>query len=128
MVAALVAGALATRQLLWTPISAVNMTDIISNQFKMTNASFAGIDKNGEPFTLNARTGRQEYDNPNIIYMDSVSGSVRRVSDGKKITDHITGRTGEYNRETKIITLRGNVRINSSTGDRVITDELVIRL
>lgn len=104
------------------------MTDIISNQFKMSNASFAGIDQNGEPFTINAKTGRQEYDKPNIIYMDTVSGTITRISDGKKIRDNIAANTGEYNRETKIITLRGNVRINSSNGDKVRTNELVIKL
>ena len=70
MVAALVAGSLFSKQLLWTPISAVNMTDIVTNQFKMTNASFAGTDKNGDPFKIRATSGRQEYDNPDIIILD----------------------------------------------------------
>ena len=52
MIAALVAGSLFTKQLLWTPISAINMNDIVTNQFKMSNASFAGIDKDGKPFRV----------------------------------------------------------------------------
>ena len=128
MVAALVAGALSTRQLLWTPISAINMQDIVSNQFKMSNAAFAGVDKNGEPFRIRAKTARQEYGNSDIIFMDDVSGTLRRMSDGKKITDNIAARTGEYNTASKIITLRGNVRVDSSTGDKIRTQELVIRL
>ena len=59
MVAALVAGALFTQQLLWTPITAINMQDIVANQFKMSGAVFAGTDKNGEPFKLRAKTARQ---------------------------------------------------------------------
>ncbi len=125
---ALVAGALSTRQLLWTPISAVNMQDIVSNQFKMSGAVFAGVDKNGEPFRIRARVGRQEYGKPDVIFMDDVAGTLRRVADGKKITDNITARTGEYNRAAKTITLNGNVRVDSSTGDKVLTEELVIRL
>ena len=39
------------------------MTDIVSNQFKMSNASFSGLDKNGEPFYIHAATGRR----PGII-------------------------------------------------------------
>lgn len=128
MVAALIAGSLFTKQLLWTPITAVNMTDIVSNQFKMSGASFAGTDQNGEPFKLRAKTGRQEYDKPDIIFMDHVSGSVNRISGGTKITDNITARTGQYNRRTKRITLVGNVVIDSSNGDKVFTDELVIKL
>ena len=70
MIAALVAGSLFTKQLLWTPISAINMTDIVTNQFKMTNASFVGTDKNGEPFKIRAKNGYQEYNNPDIIFLE----------------------------------------------------------
>lgn len=128
MVAALIAGSLFTRQLLWTPISAINMTDIVSNQFKMSNASFAGTDKNGEPFQINAATGRQEYNNPDIIFLETVSGKIRRVSDGTVITDDIVADTGQYNRRARTITLIGNVRVDSDNGDKVRTKELVIKL
>lgn len=128
MVAALVAGALFTKQILWTPISAINMTDIVSNQFKMSGASFVGTDKNGEPFKLSAQTGYQEYDNPDIIFMDTVSGTIRRTTNNTKITDNITANRGQYNRTKKTITLTGNVCVDSSNGDRLRTDELVIRL
>ena len=128
MVAALVAGALFTKQLLWTPISAINMTDIVTNQFKMTGASFVGTDKNGEPFKLRAKVGYQEYDNPDVVFMDSVAGTISRVTGGVKVVDNITANRGQYNRVHKKITLTGNVRVDSSNGDKVRTEELVIRL
>lgn len=128
MIAALVAGALFTKQLLWTPISAINMTDIVSKQFKMSGASFVGIDKNGEPFKIRAKTGYQEYDNPDIVYLDVVSGRVSRISDGKKITDDISANAGQYHRTNRTITLIGDVRVDSSNGDKIRTDELVIKL
>lgn len=128
MVAALIAGSLFTRQILWTPISAINMTDIVSNQFKMSNASFSGTDKNGEPFEIHAVSGRQEYDHPNIILLDNVSGVTTRITDGEKITDNITAKTGKYDRVNKTITLIDNVRVDSSNGDKLRTDELVIKL
>lgn len=128
MVAALIAGSLFTKQLLWTPISAINMTDIVSNQFKMSNASFSGTDTNGEPFYIQAAIGRQEYDKPNIILLDKVSGTTTRISEGKKIKDDITANSGQYNRITKTITLTDNVRVDSSNGDKIRTEELVIKL
>ncbi len=128
MVAALVAGALFSRQLLWTPISAINMADIVTNQFKMSNASFYGTDTNGEPFHVRARSGHQEYDAPNIILLDQVSGQVTRKSGGKKIIDNITARRGRYNKTDKTFTLLGDVHIDSSNGDKLITNELVIKL
>ena len=128
MVAALVAGSLFTKQLLWTPISVINMTDIVTNQFKMSNASFVGIDKNGEPFKLRAQTGYQEYDNPDIVFMDAVSGTISRASGGVKVIDNIVANKGQYNRKNKTISLTGDVRVDSSNGDKLRTDELVIKL
>lgn len=128
MVAALVAGSLFTKQLLWTPISVINMTDIVTNQFKMSNASFVGTDKNGEPFKLRAQTGYQEYDKPDVVFMDAVSGTLSRASGGVRVIDNIVANKGQYNRKTKTISLTGNVRVDSSNGDKLRTDELVIKL
>jgi len=128
MVAALVAGAVFTKQLLWTPISAINMTDIASNQFKMTDAKFSGIDRNGQPFSIFAKTGRQEYNNSDIIYMESVSGTTVRRDNGVLITDHIRANFGEYNQARRNIKLTGNVHIDSSNGDKITTPEMVIKL
>lgn len=128
MVAALVAGSLFTKQILWTPISAINMTDIVTNQFKMSGAAFVGTDKNGEPFKLRAKTGYQEYDNPDVIFLDTVSGTISRVTNKVKVTDNIRANRGQYNRKKKTITLTGNVNVDSSNGDKLRTNELVIRL
>lgn len=128
MVAALVAAAVFTKQLLWTPISAINMIDITSNQFKMTDANFAGIDKNGEPFSIFAKTGRQEYSKPDIIYMETVNGTTVRYENGKKITDHIRANNAEYDQQNHKIRLLGNVHIDSSNGDKIKTSEMVIKL
>ena len=128
MIAALVACSLFTKQLLWTPISAINMHDIVTNQFKMSNASFVGIDKDGKPFKIHAKIGYQEYENPDIIFMETVNGVINRESNGVTITDNISANTGQYNSAKKTITLIGNVKIDSSNGDRIRTKELVIRL
>ncbi len=128
MVAALVAGSLFTKQLLWTPISAINMKEIASNQFKMSNATFAGTDKNGEPFTLRAAIARQEYNNPNMIYVERVSGTIIRASGGEKIKDTIASKSGRYDRTNRSITLKGDVHVDSSNGDKIRTEELVIQL
>ena len=128
MVAALVAGSLFTRQLLWTPISAVNMIDVATNQFKISGAVFSGIDKKGEPFRVRAASGRQEYGNPDIIYLERVAGTVNRTSGGRTITDNISARAGRFNVTENTFTLIGDVHINSSNGDTILTKELVIRL
>jgi hypothetical protein len=128
MVAALIAGVLFTHQLLWTPISAINMHDITTNQFKMTGASFAGLDKDGNPFKLRAASARQEYDKPNVVFMDSVSGTITRNVNGKQETTNISAQSGRYSIPNRTITLIGNVHATSTTNDTIITDELVIKL
>jgi LPS export ABC transporter protein LptC len=128
MIAALVAGILFSKQLLWTPISAINMKEISSNQFKMSGASFAGTDKNGQPFTISAATARQEYDNPDMIYVEKIHGTTVRIENDRKIKENITANSGYYSRRNKTITLYGNVRVDSENGDKVFTDELVIKL
>ena len=128
MVAALVAGALFTHQLLWTPISAINMHDITTNQFKMTNAAFTGIDRDGNPFKIHANTARKEYDNPDVVFLDTVAGTITRRVDGRNETTNISARSGQYSIKKRSITLTGNVRVNSTTNDKMLTDELVIKL
>ena len=128
MIAALVAGALFTHQLLWTPISAINMRDITTNQFKMTGASFAGIDHEGNPFKIRAASARQEYDQPNVVFLTNVSGTITRDIDGKSETTDISARSGRYSIPNRTITLTGDVRVNSTTKDKILTDELVIKL
>ena len=128
MIASLVVGALFTHQLLWSPISVINMTDIISNQFKMSGAVFNGIDANGEPFRIVAETGRQEYDKPDIIFLDNISGNTTQIQSGKKIVYRFSANMGEYNRTKKAVTLTGNVRIKSDNGDELQTKELVVKI
>lgn len=128
MVAVLVAASLLTKQILWTPISAINMYDIVTNQIKMTNASFVGTDKEGNPFKIIAKSGRKGYDKPDIIFLEKPSGTITRMQDNKKIVDKISAVRGQFNIKTKVLNLYQNVRINSSNGDKVLTDEMVIQL
>ena len=128
MLALLVAGALFTKQLLWTPIAAINMRDIASNQFKMTNAIFQGVDKNGEPFKITAKTGRQEYDKPDIIYLDTVRGNATRIKGDKKIKYNFSSNAGEYNRKARTVKMIGDVDIRADDGSVVQTNELVLKI
>ncbi|MBP5485712.1 MAG: LPS export ABC transporter periplasmic protein LptC [Alphaproteobacteria bacterium] len=129
MIAALVAGALFTRQLLWTPISIINMTDVIQNQFKMSGASIAGIDSKGDPFKITAKSGRLEYNRPNIVIFEKISGHTTQMQNGKKDVLTFSANGGEYNIKTKVLQLLGNVNIISKNdGHNMQTQELVIRL
>lgn len=128
MVVVLVAASLLTNQILWTPIKAINMRDIVTNQFKMTNASFSGTDKDGNPFQIFAQSGRKEYNKQDIIFLEKPSGTITRTTNNTKITDKIHAKTGQFNLKSKTLSLHGNVRVDSSNGDKILTDEMVIEL
>ncbi|MCL1786171.1 MAG: LPS export ABC transporter periplasmic protein LptC [Alphaproteobacteria bacterium] len=128
MLCALVAGAILNQNLMWTPIRSVNMADIMQNQFKMENLSFAGIDKNGHPFVLKSDVARQKYDHPDKIFMDAVTARIVRIVDGISITDDIKADSGVFDRAERTATLSGNVVIDSNNGDKLRTNELLIRL
>ena len=128
MVAALIAGALFTHQLLWTPITAVDMKDIATNQFKMTDATFSGLDRDGNPFHIHAQVARQEYNQPDVVFLDTINGNITRRIDGKPERNDVSANRGKYEIKLKRVTLSGNVKLKSSTGDVAITDEMVIKL
>ncbi len=94
----------------------------------MSNAAFIGTDKNGNPFKVNAKIGYQAYENPDIIFMETVSGTTQRKNGNETITDNITANTAQYNSKKQTITLMGDVKVNSSNGDRIRTKEMVIKL
>ena len=128
MVVVLVTAPLFTKQILWTPITAINMHDMVSNQFKMTNASFVGTDKNNNPFKIHAVSGHQKYDNPDVVFLEKPSGVIVRSTDQGKITDNIRAERGQFNHREKILTLFDDVHVNSSNGDKFLTDKLVVKL
>ncbi len=128
MIAALAAAPIFTKSLLWTPISAIDMTGIQMNQFKMTGASFAGTDDNGKPFHIQAETARQTYESSDKVLMENVRGNVVRIVDGKDINDFITAKSAVFEKSKHTLTLTGNVRVDSSNGDKILTDEMVITL
>jgi len=128
MVAVLVAAPLLTKQILWTPITAINMRDIVTNQFKMTNASFSGTDKDGNPFKIHAVSGYQEYGNPDVVFLEKPSGTITRTTAKGKSTEKISAISGQFNHKEKVLTLNGHVRMDSSNGDKILTDKMVIRL
>ena len=73
-------------------------------------------------------SGRKEYNKPDIIFLEKPSGTIVRTTDGKKITDKVSASNGKFNIKSKELDLRGNVRVDSSNGDKILTDEMVIQL
>jgi hypothetical protein len=127
---ALVAGALLNNAMLWTPITDLLMSDIVENQFRMTDPSFAGTDQNGNPFSIRANVAYQEYGDNERVFLEMVNASIMRADDktGKMTNDKIRADNGVYDKSSAKITLTGNIAIDSDTGDKIRTNEMVIKL
>ena len=128
LIAVIIAGSMISKNLRWLPISGINMSDVMKNQFKMENPSFSGMDKDGNPFWIHAESARQEYEAEDIVFLNNIRAKVSRIDKGQKITDNITAKSGKYDKTKRNVTLNGNVRVDSSNGDRILTNELVIKL
>lgn len=128
MVAVLVAASLFTKQILWTPITAVDMKDMANNQFKMTNANFVGVDKDNNPFEIHAISGKKRYNKPDIIFLEKPSGKVQRKTDKGVVTDTFSAKQGNYNHKEKVLLLKGNVLIESDNGDKASGQEIEVQL
>ena len=101
----------------------------MQNQFKMSGASLSGVDSKGGPFQITALSGRLEYDRPDIIILEKISGYTTQMQNGQKDILNFSADGGEYNIKTKVLQLTGNVNIISKNdGHKMQTPELVIRI
>lgn len=104
------------------------MQGIQMNQFKMQNASFSGTDEEGKPFQIRAEIAYQTYESSEKIILERVWGNIERTQDGKSIRDIITADSAIFDKSKSTLNLKTNVRVNSSNGDKILTDEMVVKL
>lgn len=128
MVATIVAGIFFTKQLVWTPLSFVDLGEIMNNQLTITEASFAGLDKNKEPFNVKIAKAYKENNNSDILFIENIEGNVVRFNKDKKINSKITALKGKYLIKEKKLIFFGDVNVISSNGDKLFTKELIIKL
>ncbi len=128
MVATIVAGIFFTKQIVWTPLSFVDLGEIMNNQLTITEASFAGLDKNKEPFNVKIAKAYKENNNSDILFIENIEGNVVRFNKDKKINSKITALKGKYLIKEKKLIFFGDVNVISNNGDKLFTKELIIKL
>jgi hypothetical protein len=116
------------RNLMWKQLNAFVVPDVSFDQFRMQDGKFQGLDSKGNPFKISIKTAWQTFENPDIIFAETVHANIVRIQDGVKITDDITAKNAEMNQKTGILMLTGDVHIVSSNGDVVDTQKLNIKL
>ena len=86
------------------PPPPVKRAEQISSQ--VSNVS--GFDREQQPYTLSAKEGYQDKDQPNLVHLDQLVGTFRKKS-GK--TYDLESDKGLYDSKTREIDLTGNVKI-----------------
>jgi LPS export ABC transporter protein LptC len=79
-----------------------------AQQISSRASRVSGFDREQQPYEIAASEGFQDKDKPNLVHLQDLTGTLRRIS-GK--TYEIEANTGLYDTKTKQIDLEGDVRI-----------------
>lgn len=92
---------------------------------KLENPRFAGMTDNGEPFVVTAVSALPDGAMPDLVELDRPSGELR-MSDGRTL--NATSAEGQYYRLGERLVLQGTVRLVTSDGYRVETEQVDVDL
>ncbi|MDR1071581.1 MAG: LPS export ABC transporter periplasmic protein LptC [Rickettsiales bacterium] len=116
------------KNMTWAILDAVDMESIRRNNLSMTNLKINGIDKNGDPFSMNVRTALQKFAEPDVIYFTEPTAEITRNAKSGKIRDDIAARSGRFLKDRRKIVLTDNVVVKSSDGTSATANEMEIEL
>ena len=102
------------------PIAEVDLEQRAQDQ-GATNPSFAGVAPDGEQVNFKARTVRPDPTRPDYVLADTVVADV--ILNGGGVIN-ITGDRGEANQDLMVAQIEGNVRVVTSTGYDLRTEQL----
>ena len=91
-----------------------------TEELRMANPRFAGIDENGKPFEVTALAAKQAPDARDIVELDRP----RAVQGGDDKTSAVTADNGTYRSEDKILELTNDVQLEHKIG----AENYVLRL
>ena len=97
------------------PKLAANPTDS-----DLVQPRYFAVDEKGQPFSLTAKRAKEKDPAAGLVDLDEPEAEMTELS-GAWVT--MRGRTGEYNRQTKILHLKGDVRILRDDGTEYRTEE-----
>ncbi|HRQ81962.1 MAG TPA: LPS export ABC transporter periplasmic protein LptC, partial [Azospirillaceae bacterium] len=81
---------------------------------------YFAVDEKGQPFSLTAKRAKEKDPASGLVDLDEPEAEMTEIG-GAWVT--IRGRDGEYNRQTKILRLQGDVRILRDDGTEYRTEE-----
>jgi lipopolysaccharide export system protein LptC len=90
-----------------------------ARQLRMLNPHYAGLDRQGRPFVVNAAVGRQVPDRQDLMSLETPRADMKTHAGGDVV---VTAATGIYQSQAQILDLFGEVTLVDQNGTRFITD------
>lgn len=97
----------------------------LSAGLRLENPRFAGVTDNGEPFVVTAVSALPDGAMPDRVDLDRPSGELR-MSDGRTL--NVTSAEGQFYRISERLVLEGTVRLVTSDGYKIETEQVDIGL
>ncbi len=94
-------------------LSTAALQTILPENLTMNNPSYKGFGKDGSSYVLEAKTARQDFDKPNIIFLESITGTLLQPDKTKTV---LIAKSGSFNRKSNTLDLFTSIDIASESG------------
>jgi len=109
-------GLSAFRNATWVEgLASLPVPTITSENLTMDNPRYDGFTKDGGSYFVTARTARQDFDTPEVIVLNAISGE---MVDPKKQKTVLSATGGSYHTEESILELAGDIKIDGDDGTK----------
>jgi lipopolysaccharide export system protein LptC len=94
-----------------------------SGEAQIVNPRFTGLDESGRPFEIVGDLAYQDINNPELIDLDNLSGTISLSGDE---TAHVQSDFGSFDQTKGEVELRGNVVVSHDRGAVFRTGEIIV--
>lgn len=91
----------------------------------ISNPHFTSLSNDGSAITFSAKLAKPDPKNPQLIYADDLTG---KIETSAQTTINIRAAQGQLDNENARATLTGNVRVSTSAGYNIITEQVLASL
>lgn len=113
-IAVLISTALLVNPLRRLPVDvSIGKVAVVGTKITVESPIITGIQRDGRPFDIRARTGLQDIANPNIIELQDIDS---KIGAGDDATTLVRASKGVYDSQDDRMVLEGEVEIKNSTG------------
>jgi lipopolysaccharide export system protein LptC len=107
------------------PVTTPDLAGVDAATNQLEHPQFDSVDAQGQPYRLQAERAVQDKTNPDRVDLIAPVGIVD-LKDGKKMS--LTGQSGVYAQEKKVMNLSGKVEMTEDHGMQLKTEQMTIDL